>query len=67
MVLANRKRLKLLLLLSMFFVGGVVGGMSFKHIGFMATAPLAVLLLILAAVPILDDVVIHMRRIRKST
>ncbi|SDX25805.1 Uncharacterized membrane protein YoaK, UPF0700 family [Collimonas sp. OK242] len=66
MVLANRKRLKLLLLLlSMFFVGGVAGGMSFKHIGFMSTVPLAFLLLILAAVPILDDVFMRLHRIRK--
>lgn len=65
-VLANRKHLKLLLLvLLMFFVGGVAGGMSFKHIGFRSTIPLAFLLLILAAVPILDDVAMRVNRTRK--
>lgn len=65
-VLANRKHLKLLLLLLlMFFVGGVAGGMSFKHIGFRSTIPLAFLLLVLAAVPILDDVAMRVNRTRK--
>jgi uncharacterized membrane protein YoaK (UPF0700 family) len=57
MVMANRKRLEVLtLLLSMFFVGGVVGAFGFKQIGFATTIPLAVLLLLLAVVPVVDNV-----------
>ena len=39
----------------MFFVGGVTGALGFKHIGFYFTFPLAALLLLLAIVPVLDD------------
>lgn len=56
-VMANRTRLKLLIgLLTMFFVGGVVGALGFKHIGFLSTVPLAAVLLVLAIVPVVDDV-----------
>lgn len=44
------------MLLSMFFVGGVVGAFGFKQIGFATIIPLAVLLLMLAVVPVVDDV-----------
>ncbi|QEL64822.1 hypothetical protein OTERR_13460 [Oryzomicrobium terrae] len=55
-VLANRRRLKLLgSLLGMFFIGGLLGALGFKHIGFVSTVPLAALLLLLAAVPMFDD------------
>ncbi|QJE01428.1 DUF1275 domain-containing protein [Massilia forsythiae] len=56
-VLANRERLALLcgLLLS-FFAGGVGGALGFKHAGWLATLPLALLLTALAIVPALDDV-----------
>lgn len=43
-------------ILSMFFIGGVVGALGFKAIGFLATLPLAVLLLLFAIIPILDDI-----------
>jgi hypothetical protein len=39
----------------MFFVGGVTGAMGFKHIGYAATIPLAGLLMVLAIVPLIDD------------
>jgi fatty acid desaturase len=65
-VQADRKKLKLLAsLVTLFFVGGVVGAMSFKYIGFAATLPLAVILLMLAAVPVLDDVSVRVRRARQ--
>jgi uncharacterized membrane protein YoaK (UPF0700 family) len=65
-VMADRRKLKLLAsLVTLFFVGGVAGAMSFKHIGFAATLPLAVILLLLAAVPVLDDVFIGVKRLRK--
>ncbi|MCY1332637.1 hypothetical protein D9M68_208620 [compost metagenome] len=64
-VLADRKKLRLLAsLIGLFFIGGVVGAVSFKHIGFAATLPLAVILLLLAAVPVLDDVVVRVTRTR---
>lgn len=65
-VMANRDRLKLLIaLLSMFFVGGVVGALGFKHVGFASTVPLSALLLALAIIPVMDDVVVRWRRFRK--
>ena len=49
-------RLKLhLSLLFAFLAGGIVGALTFRHYGFVITIPLALLLLILAAVPVLDD------------
>jgi uncharacterized membrane protein YoaK (UPF0700 family) len=41
-------------LIGLFFAGGVVGALGFKHIGFLFTLPLAVTLLLLAAVPVID-------------
>ena len=56
-VRADREKLRLLAaLLAMFFVGGVCGALGFARGGFGTTIPLAVLLLVLAAVPVLDDV-----------
>ncbi len=47
-------------LIALFFIGGVIGALGFKHVGFLFTLPLAAVLLLLAAVPVLDD----MRRTR---
>lgn len=44
------------LILAMFFIGGVVGAIGFKSIGFIATVPLALLLLLFASIPIMDDI-----------
>ncbi|MGF6971378.1 uncharacterized membrane protein YoaK (UPF0700 family) [Paraburkholderia sp. WC7.3g] len=55
-VLANRTRLKVHgTMLAMFFVGGVTGAMGFKHIGYASTVPLAGVLIVLAIVPLIDD------------
>jgi uncharacterized membrane protein YoaK (UPF0700 family) len=55
-VIADLGRLRvLLLLLAGFFTGGVVGAAGFHTLGFVATVPLALLLVGLAAVPIVDD------------
>ena len=55
-VLANRAKLKVHgTMLVMFFVGGVTGALGFKHIGYAATIPLAGLLIVLAIVPLIDD------------
>jgi uncharacterized membrane protein YoaK (UPF0700 family) len=42
-------------LLLLFFGGGVAGAMSFARIGYVTTVPLAAILLLLAAVPVGDD------------
>ncbi len=43
-------------LVVLFFVGGVTGAIGFKHVGFFFTIPLSVILLLLATMPVLDDV-----------
>ena len=56
-VLANRRKLKIHLALTLsFFVGGVLGALGFKTWGYITTVPLAVLLGILVWGPILDDI-----------
>ena len=55
-VRADRQKLILLgSLLASFLAGGLAGAMGFKHLGFVSTVPLAVVLLTLAAVPVFDD------------
>lgn len=55
-VQADLPRLGLLAsLLLMFLAGGLAGAFGFKYLGFIVTLPLALLLLLLAAVPIYDD------------
>jgi len=61
-VKVDQPKLKLLAsLFAMFFVGGVVGALGFKHVGFVSTVPLAAILLVLAAVPVMDDLIAHRR------
>ncbi len=56
-VLANRRRLGMLCaLVGAFFVGGLIGALGFKHVGYAMTLPLALLLASLALVPAADDV-----------
>jgi len=55
-VRTNRHKLKLhVTLLCCFLIGGLLGAISFKHVGFSATIPLAIWLSILAIVPVVDD------------
>ncbi|RZL96224.1 MAG: DUF1275 domain-containing protein [Variovorax sp.] len=62
-VLANRDRLRVLtLLVVFFFFGGVLGAVGFKYIGYFSTVPLALVLLVLATVPALDDLANLARR-----
>lgn len=49
-------------LVALFFAGGVIGALGFKHAGFLFTLPLSGILLILAAMPVIDD----MRRVRTT-
>ena len=55
-VRADRERLAVLgLIAGLFFIGGLAGALAFKHFGFVATVPLALALVVLAALPVLDD------------
>ena len=64
---ANREKLNIhLIILTMFFSGGVVGAFGFKYLGFMTVLPFAFGLFILAVIPILDDLMFYMRALRKS-
>ncbi|MNJ02973.1 hypothetical protein D3C73_1631280 [compost metagenome] len=49
-------------MVTLFFVGGVTGAYSFYHFGFGSTWPLALLLTLLAAVPVMDDIRSFIRR-----
>lgn len=67
-VRANRAKLKVHgTMLTMFFVGGVTGAMGFKRIGYASTVPLAAVLIVLAIVPLVDDLRarIYLCRIRQ--
>lgn len=62
-VRADRDRLLTLALLCIFFLfGGVLGAIGFKSYGYLATIPLALVLLLLAAVPVMDDLRTPRRR-----
>ncbi|MBT9455439.1 MAG: DUF1275 domain-containing protein [Burkholderiaceae bacterium] len=62
LVRADRPRLRLLAgILSLFFAGGIVGALAFKHFGFSATVPVALLLIVMAALPLMDDISEHVR------
>jgi|SRR6187402_923813 len=52
-------------LIALFFIGGVIGAVGFKHAGFYFTLPLAAVLFLLAALPVVDDMRRH--RIVRST
>lgn len=55
-VVADRGRLRILSsLLGAFFVGGLLGALGFQQIGYLATIPLAMILIALAVVPAMDD------------
>lgn len=56
-ILALRRRLGLHVSLVLhFFVGGVLGALGYKHVGFFVSIPLAGVLLLVSVFPILDDV-----------
>ncbi|SFS05337.1 Uncharacterized membrane protein YoaK, UPF0700 family [Granulicella pectinivorans] len=65
-VRADMAKLTLLgTLVGLFFVGGVVGAVAFKHEGFLSALPLAGLLLVLAVMPVLEDFGFHLRVARR--
>ncbi len=56
MVLGNRSKLRILItLITSFFVGGLMGAIGFKTVGFITTVPLSIILLLLVWRPILND------------
>ncbi|MEP7156197.1 MAG: YoaK family protein [Betaproteobacteria bacterium] len=62
-VTADRNRLRVLgLMVMFFFVGGLIGALGFRYIGFASTIPLAFALVLLAIIPATDDIVERMRR-----
>ncbi|MBY4897147.1 DUF1275 domain-containing protein [Cupriavidus sp. AU9028] len=66
-VIANRFKLRVLTtLVVLFFVGGLVGAIAFKELGFSATLWFAALLAGLALVPIVDDVRLRARVMRRG-
>ena len=55
-VRANRDKLAIhVTILGLFFVGGLAGALAFKRVGFAATVPIAALLMMMAAPPLLLD------------
>jgi len=66
-IVANRQKLRLLLLiLAAFLGGGVVGALGFRHIGFKVTVPLAGFLCFLAARPLLLELRLLLHRLRRQ-
>jgi uncharacterized membrane protein YoaK (UPF0700 family) len=50
LVVANRRRLRIhVALIGAFFVGGVIGALGFKHVGYVSTVPLALVLALLSS------------------
>ncbi|XHS78543.1 YoaK family protein [Burkholderiaceae bacterium UC74_6] len=55
-VQANFPRLRVLIMLvACFFAGGMIGALGFKHAGYLATIPLALILVAIASIPAIDD------------
>jgi uncharacterized membrane protein YoaK (UPF0700 family) len=52
---STEKLILLSSLVAIFFMGGVVGALGFKHVGFWFTLPLAGILLLIASMPIIDE------------
>jgi uncharacterized membrane protein YoaK (UPF0700 family) len=55
-VLANREKMRIHAeFIGLFVLGGLAGALGFKHAGFRACIPLAVLLFVVSVVPVWDD------------
>ncbi|MGF6380898.1 YoaK family protein [Paraburkholderia atlantica] len=65
-VIANRAKLKIHgTMLAAFFVGGLLGAIGFKHVGYVSTMPLAGVLVTLAIVPVVDDLLTYLCRFER--
>ena len=61
-VIANRAKLRLYsMLLAAFFGGGVIGATGFQYVGYVATVPLALMLLLIALPPLSRDLRVRLR------
>ncbi|CDK97314.1 conserved membrane protein of unknown function [Magnetospirillum gryphiswaldense MSR-1 v2] len=61
-VRANWRKIRLMgSLLASFTVGGLLGALGFKHIGYASTLPLALFLVLLVSVPLADDIRVRSR------
>lgn len=66
-VRTNWRRLGLLVaLLASFSAGGLAGALGFKYIGYASTLPLAGLLVVLAIVPLVDDIRSRLRMLMRG-
>ncbi|HET6329560.1 MAG TPA: YoaK family protein [Holophagaceae bacterium] len=64
---ADRGRLKLVvLLLASFVAGGILGALGFRHLGFKTTVPLALFLVLLAGRPLLLELRLLLRHLRRD-
>jgi hypothetical protein len=54
-------------ILGLFFVGGLVGAVAIKAVGFSATVPIAALLMAVAAPPLLKDLRLRQVSVEKGT
>ncbi|HXC16677.1 MAG TPA: YoaK family protein [Holophagaceae bacterium] len=64
---ADRGRLKLVgLLLASFVAGGIAGALGFRHLGFKTTIPLAFFLVLLAGRPLLLELRLLIRHLRRD-
>jgi uncharacterized membrane protein YoaK (UPF0700 family) len=48
-------------LLTVFFVGGILGAVGFKYFGYGTVLPLAIILFSITSMPLIDDAVIHLQ------
>ncbi|MGF6817017.1 uncharacterized membrane protein YoaK (UPF0700 family) [Paraburkholderia atlantica] len=65
-VIANRAKLRIHgTMLVAFFVGGLLGAIGFKHVGYVSTVPLAGVLVTLAIVPVVDDLLTYLCRFER--
>ncbi len=51
-------------LLTMFFIGGILGAVGFKYIGYSTVLPLALFLFVIAVMPLIDDTIVQLRKLR---
>ncbi len=62
-VTPDMPRLRLLSLMALLFLaGGISGAFGFRYLGYLATVPLALVLIVLASVPVMDDLLLYWRR-----
>lgn len=62
-VRADLGKLRLhVLLVSAFFIGGLLGALSYMAIGFLTVVPTACILLLLASIPVIEDLLARPRR-----